>query len=366
MTTPQPKHQTPAAQQRVQVVVLICLYHSRPYLPDCLGSLFAHDEPGIDMQVIAVDNASPDDSVAYIREHFPQVHLLELDHNRGFTGGNNAGWQYMLAHFPQADYLTLLNHDTLVEPGWLRPMVDHLASRPCVGCVQPKILLHPQTDTLNTAGNRSHYLGFGYMTGYGQKDQGQFDQPALIDFASGAAAMIRAGLLLQTGLFDDVMFAYLEDADLAWRLALQGQASARVPTSRVYHKYTIKAPFQAYDLLERNRFWMIFTCYKLPTLIAIGPALLFMEAGQWFFAWKHKLLRKRLSVYAFFLKPAHWGKLITRRRYLQRTRLVSDRQFTQHFAGDIHFDAIDHPLLRHVANPILGAWWKLVRKIMWW
>jgi len=352
---------------RPQVVVVICCYNSRQYLPDCLSSLLASAQPDLyDLQVIAVDNASPDDSAAYIQSNFPQVHLLRLSQNLGFAGGNNAGWQYSLAHFPQAEYLVLLNHDTIVDRNWLAPLIEHLQQHPQVGCVQPKILLHPATDTINTAGNRTHYLGFGYMTGYGQKDDGRFDTPTEIDFPSGCAVMIRAGLLFQTGLFDDLMFAYLEDADLAWRMALQGKTSAYVPASRVYHKYEVKAPFKAYYLLERNRWWMLLTCYRWRTLLLLLPALLFMEAGQWFFAMRQGLLRERLRVYGFFLRPRHWKTLRIRRHHLQRTRLVSDRKLSERFTGVIHFEAIDHVLLRRVANPVLNAWWKFVRKLLHW
>lgn len=348
------------------VVVVICCYKSMPYLQDCLGSLVASSDHGVNVHIIAVDNASPDDSAAFIRQNFPQVHVLSMKTNEGFTGGNNAGWQYTLAHFPQADYLVLLNHDTVVESGWLVPLVESLKAQPNVACVQPKIMLHPATDTINTAGNRSHFLGFGYMTGYGQKDQSQFNTPRLIDFASGAAVMIRTGVLHKTGLFDTTFFAYLEDADLAWRCRLLGMETAYEPASRIYHKYVVKAPFAAYFLLERNRWIMLLTCYKWRTLILLLPALLFMEAGQCFFALIKGLLKQRLQVYGWYCSITHWRLLMTRRRYLQATRTVTDKQFSNNFSGVIYFEAIDHVLLRNVANPLLAAWWSLVRRLLWW
>lgn len=348
------------------VVVIICCYNSMPYLPDCLGSLNASNDSGLNVKIVAINNASPDGSADYIRENFPDVHLHSLDTNLGFAGGNNAGWQYTLAHFPQADYLVLLNHDTLVESGWLAPLVQSLKAQPDVACVQPKILLHPATDTFNTAGNRSHFLGFGYMTGYGQKDQGQFDTPGLIDFPSGAAVMIRTGVLHKTGLFDDTFFAYLEDADLAWRCRLLGMNCAYEPASVIYHKYVVKAPFSAYFLLERNRWILLLTCYKWRTLLLLLPALLFMELGQCFFAFTQGLIKQRLRVYGWYLKPSHWSNLLGRRRYLQSTRRVTDKTFSQPFSGEIHFEAIDHFLLRRVANPILKTWWSLVRCVLFW
>jgi GT2 family glycosyltransferase len=352
-----------------RVVVMVCCYNARPFLPDCFGSLeqsLTHVMDSLRVSLLAVDNASSDDTALYLRTDHPAVHVLSLPANVGFAGGNNAGWQYVQDHWPDTEFLVLLNQDTLVDPDWLVPLVHHLQRHPGIACVQPKIMLHPRTDTFNTTGNRSHYLGFGYMTGYGQKDQGQFETMREIDFASGAAVMIRTNVLRQTGLFDEVMFAYLEDADLAWRCRLLGYKIAYEPASRVYHKYEVKAPFKAYFLLERNRWWMLLTCYKWPTLALLIPALLFMEAGQWLFAFQQNLFKERLRVYRWFISRANRKLLWQRRRSLQRSRLVSDRRFSASFTGVIRFEAIDNVLLTYVANPLLKLWWMIVRSVMFW
>lgn len=364
LTSPAPAVRPPAA--RPTVVIVICCYNSLPYLPDCLGSLAACNTDALDVHIVAVDNASPDASAAWLREHHPQVHLLNLEKNLGFTGGNNAGWQYTLTHFPQVDYLVLLNHDTIVEKNWLQPLVAHLKQHAGVAAVQPKLLLHPQVDRINTAGNVCHFLGFGYMTGFNEPDDGRYDDSREIGFASGAAVMIRAGVLHHTGLFDETFFAYLEDADLAWRCRLAGQTMAYVPASRVQHKYVVKAPLGSYFLLERNRWVMLLTCYKWRTLLLLAPALLFMEAGQWFFALVKGVLTQRLRVMGWFLRPSSWRHLRTRRAHLQRMRMHGDAFLTANMQGQIHFEAVDHPLLRYVANPILGAYWRMARRLIIW
>ncbi len=141
-----------------QVVVIISCFNSRPYLDDCLGSLLTSEDAGLDRHILVVDDGSTDGSGDYIREHFPQVECIRPDApNKGFAGANNFGWAYIQKHFSRADFVVLLNVDTIVESGWLRPLVNHLEENPTVGSVQAKLRLHPQDGKLNTAGNRCHY-----------------------------------------------------------------------------------------------------------------------------------------------------------------------------------------------------------------
>ena len=208
----------PPPQPRTRFAVLIVSFNSRDDLPRLLDSLAGCGaEP-----IILVDNASTDDSAELVRQRYPHVELFQQDENRGFAAGNNVGYAHLRARWPDVPYVALLNPDTVVEPGALGAMADHLDTHPHVACVQPKILMHPDTRRINTAGNWSHYLGFGGVTGCDEPDDGRFDEPRAIDFASGAAMMLRIAAVEPVGLFDDAFFMYLEDAELSWKLRLTG------------------------------------------------------------------------------------------------------------------------------------------------
>src|SRR5207237_1252672 len=109
-----------------KVVVLICTYNGRHFLEECLQSVLNSDDPGIERQVVVVDNASTDGSATCVLQHFPAVEVVRAPANTGFAGGNNSGWQYIQRKHPDALYLVLLNHDTVVRSGWLTPLARFL------------------------------------------------------------------------------------------------------------------------------------------------------------------------------------------------------------------------------------------------
>jgi GT2 family glycosyltransferase len=352
--------------QTIDAIVLIACHNGRKFLDDCLNSLFASDESPYHFRVVIVDNASADGSADYIAQHFPHVDLIRCDTNLGFAGGNNAGWEFILKHYPRVRHLALLNQDTIVQSGWLAALIKFLDTRPVVGCAQAKVMLHPQTDRFNTAGNVSHFLGFGFTTACGDLDVGQFQHQRRLGLASGAAMLIRADAIARAGLFDPTFFAYLEDADLSWKLRQLGYDAAYVPASVVFHKYHFKQDWRHYYLLERNRWLILATYYKLPTLILLAPALAAMELGQLYFAFQSGVLRAKLRAYGFFFSPLNLRDLWRRRRAAQKRRRINDRRFTESFVGTIDFAELNSALLRRVANPILSRYWSVARKLIVW
>ena len=350
---------------KVDVAILIVSYNGRDYLDDCLRSIFASDDGPITKRVILVDNASQDGAVPFVRDCFPEVVLIEAESNLGFAAANNLAWRFVNEQCPGVEFVYLLNQDTIVENGWLRPIVDYMRSSTDVGCVQSKLMLHPATSTINTAGNRSHYLGFGFLQGFGEPDAA-FSTPRSINYASGAAAMVRADLLKTLGLFEPEMFMYLEDADLSWKIRQFGYDVRLVPDSRVYHKYRFHNDYRFYYHLERNRWWLLLVYYRLATLILLLPALLFMEFGQCLFAlWHHKFFDK-LRANAYFMRPRNIAHIARLRRQSQQRRKLPDREFLSSFTGTIETTQLSGFLIRRVVNPIFGAYWAIVRRLISW
>ncbi len=372
-----------------KVVVLISCFNGRSDLPKCLESLRDSVDPDLQTHILVVDNASTDGSGDYIRANFPNVECIRLDPNAGFTGGNNFGYEHIVASQSDAQYVALLNVDTEVESGWLRALVDTMQNHDDAGAVQAKLLLHPDVledvrddekldhagngagkgaghRIINTVGNRSHFLGFGFMIGYGEDDRGQYDQPRVIDFASGAAVLLRMDLLQQVGLFDQEMYMYLDDADLCWKLRQIGYQSYIAPKSVVYHKYRPNAPTKYYYYLERNRWILLLTYYRIPTLLLLLPALNLMDWGQIIFSLGQGTLGQKLRSMFYFWRPTKLAGVWRRRRIAQKRRTRRDRFFLSQFSGAIRSPVVEHPLLRWVGNPILSAYWAVVRKIIFW
>lgn len=349
-----------------EVVLLIACYNGRRCLGDCLHSLLESCDEDIQTRIVVVDNASADGSADLISRDFPGVRLIRLPENLGFTGAINAGWKYARQEFPAARFVGALNQDIIARDGWLAALVTHLEQNPRVAAVQPKVLLWPKTGCLNTAGNQSHFLGFGLVTAYGQLDDGSYDACREIDFPSGAAILIRADSLGNSDILDDLFFLYLEDAELGWRLRQLGFRIDYVPTAAIWHQYSFRHDYRYYFFLERNRWLLLAMYYKTPTLLLLSPAILAMEAGQIFFAWRNGVLDQKLKACGFFLSSSNLSRLLKRRRAAQRRRRIGDREFMGRFLGEIDLPELRSRTLRTIGNPVLRAYWRVVRSLIVW
>lgn len=346
--------------------MLIVAWEGREDLRACLKSLHEHNPQNVRQRVIVVDNGSTDGSAEMVRNELAEVHLIEAGENLGFTGGNNLAWEAAQRLSPQAEFVVLLNQDTVVRAGWLDALAGFLQQNPAATCAQAKLLLFDRPDTLNTAGNRSHYLGFGFVQSLGEPDGPRYCSPREIDYPSGAAVMLRAEAVRQMGLFDGWMFLHLEDADLGWKFRQAGGSVWFAPQSVVLHRYRPTAPLKHYFYLERNRWVLLLTYYRWRTLALLFPALLAMELGQALFALQNGLMGERMRVYRSLASGQVRGNIARRRRLARARRTLSDREFLGNFAGRIVLPTGNPWLLRWVANPLLDLYWRCVRVFLFW
>lgn len=203
----------------------------RKYLPSVIAACPS------DAQVVVADNGSTDDSCTIVADEFPSVRLIKLPKNYGFAEGYNQALAQV-----QAQYFVLLNSDVRVETDWLQPLTDFMDEHPEVAACQPKLLAERQPDHFEYAGACGGYIDrFGYpfcrgriMTSV-ERDKGQYQTPAPIFWASGAALMIRKEDWENVGGLDGSFFAHMEEVDLCWRLRARGRLIYCVPESQVYH-----------------------------------------------------------------------------------------------------------------------------------
>ena len=349
--------------KKSKIVVIVVSYNGQKYWPDLKPLLSKERYDDFDVEILIVDNNSKDNSVAYLEKNYPQIEIIKNKENSGFVGANNIGYQYALRH--GADFIYLLNQDTVITPGFLQPLYNFAKDNSRIGSLQSKIKLWPDKHKLNTVGNAIHFLGFGYGVDSGCVDK-ENHIPEKIGYASGAGVFVSMRALRDLGnLFDETMFLYLEDLDLGWQLSMFGFDNYLVPDSVIYHKYEFDRSMRNYYWFERNRLWNMLKNYKLATLILIFPAWLLMEFGQLFYAILKGRLGLKFRSYAWLLSTRQWKILKAKRRFMQRKRKRSDREVVYHFKGRILFQPLASPLLI-LANIILNAYWLIVKQFIFW
>jgi len=273
------------------ISIIIPHLNGRHHLDDCLQSL--RRQTWRDFEVLLVDNGSTDGTQDYVAESYPEVRLIQLPQNQGFTGACNAGWQAA-----QGEIIILLNNDTEADPAWLAEVMAAFARHPRAGSVASKMLLFDRRDHLHTAGDYYRLDGIPGNRGVWQADVGQFDQEEMVFSACGGSSAYRRVLLEEIGFLDDDFFFSCEDVDVGWRANLAGWEVWYAPTAVIYHK--LKATGGAvtgsyYD--GRNFLYLIWKNYPSSLLrqnwrlIARAQLRITQEALQ---NWRGEAARARL------------------------------------------------------------------------
>ncbi|MCY4160189.1 MAG: glycosyltransferase family 2 protein [Bacteroidetes bacterium] len=218
-----------------RVAVIVVSYNGLPIIQQCLPSVV--QTKWDNLQIIFVDNHSGDDSVAWVSNQFPEIQILANPDNWLFSRANNEAIRNI-----DCDYAVLLNNDVAVPSTWLQPLIAYAEIHPQIAALQPKILQFDRRDHFEYAGASGGYLdqlGYplarGRIFDYTEKDQGQYDSPATIDWASGAAMLLRRSALDEVGLLDEQFGLHMEEIDLCWRLRRAGYEIGVIPESKVYH-----------------------------------------------------------------------------------------------------------------------------------
>lgn len=221
-----------AWQDRVAVALLN--WNGRQLLERFLPSVVRYSPAG---SVYVIDNASTDDSRSFLEAEYPEVHVVALDENYGFSGGYNLGIEQI-----DREYIVLLNTDVEVTRNWLEPVLTYLDKHPKVAVAMPKLKDLKAPNHFEYAGAAGGYLDhYGYPFCRGrvfdvcEKDEGQYEEPCAISWASGAAFFVRREVFLEQDGLDEDYFAHMEEIDLCWRIRNSGYEVHYVPYSEVYH-----------------------------------------------------------------------------------------------------------------------------------
>jgi len=243
----------------MKIAVVILNWNGKELLEKFLPSVVKFST-GADVYVI--DNASTDDSIAYLQKEFTDIQVIRLDNNYGYAGGYNRGLPEI-----DADIFALVNSDLEVTENWLQPIIKEYTEHPETAIVQPKIKDYKNKKMFEYAGAAGGFIDmFGYPYCDGrimfkvEEDLGQYNRRKEIFWASGACLFIRKKSFEQLQGFDESFFAHQEEIDLCWRAHHQNIKAVYIPESTVYHlggaSLSNQNPFKTY-LNFRNNLTML-------------------------------------------------------------------------------------------------------------
>jgi GT2 family glycosyltransferase len=222
----------------------------------CLASL--ENNSYANQRVIVLDNQSSDGSAEAIRSQYPRTQIIALPENRGYAGNNNVGIRAALES--GADWVFVLNEDTVLDQACLEQLVRVGESDEQIGMVGPMVYHHDEPDTIQSAGGS---LGPGWESrhlGKNEPDTGQFTAPHQVDWLTGCAILVRRALIERVGGLDERLFIYYEETEWCLRARRAGWSLVHVPAAKLWHKgvwrnYSPSPAFTYY--MTRNRFMML-------------------------------------------------------------------------------------------------------------
>jgi len=214
------------------VVTIILNTSRRDDTLACLASLIEGKYEN--HKIIVLDNASTDGSIAAIQTQYPNVEILELSENEGYAGNNNVGIEAALAY--GADWVFVLNEDTILAPDCISKLVAVGESDPQIGIVGPMVYHHNEPDAIQSAGGALTRYWEGYHIAENEPDTGQLADPCEVDWIHGCGIMLRGTAVSQVGMLDTRFFYYWEETEWSIRIKKAGWRIIHVPDAKLWHK----------------------------------------------------------------------------------------------------------------------------------
>lgn len=237
-----------------KIVIIVLNWNGKFNSEECFNSLNKLEYDNY--KVIVVDNGSEDGSTEYLKQKFPGVRFICNSKNYGFAEGNNIGIRIALEEY--AEYILLLNNDTVVDSKLLTELLKTAKSREDIAIVSPKIYHFYKKNKLESAGFILNIIQSKTTpVGYGKIDLGQYNSDREISFSSGCAMFINCKYV-RADIFDPYYFAYCEDMEFCYKIIKAGHKIYYSHKAKVWHKVSAstggyKSPLSVY-LFTKNRF----------------------------------------------------------------------------------------------------------------
>lgn len=309
--------------QKIKIAVVVLNWNGKAWLEKFIPILVKHSQ---EATVFIADNASTDDSVTFVKDHFPNVKVIVNTANGGYAKGYNDVLKQIAA-----EYFVLINSDIEVTDGWLTPIINLMDSEKKIAACQPKLLDYNNRNTFEYAGASGGYIDrFGYPFCRGrifdsiEEDKGQYNDTVEIFWATGACLFLRSDHFNEVGGLDEDFFAHQEEIDLCWRLKNKGYKIMVEPKSVVYHvgggTLNATSPFKTH-LNFRNNLKMLFKNLPLVSLFLVIPIRLFLDGVA-----AITFLRQKNGFSHFFaIVRAHFNFYFAIPRLIARRQIISQK-----------------------------------------
>ena len=335
---------------RVRLSVVVVTFGSGAALERSLPPLLA--QLGEGDELVVVDNASDDDTLARVRRLAPHARLLAQERNLGFAAAANAG-----AAVAGGDLLVFLNPDAVVADGFAdairRPMERDWDA--WMGVVTAG-------EALNTTGGIVHFTGIAWSGQVGEPPAAAPAEPREVAFASGACLAVRRERWRELGGFSPEYFMYCEDVDLSLRVWLAGGRVGVEPAARVDHDYSFAKGDYKWRLLERNRAATVLRTYPAPLLALLAPGLLATELALLAIAPASGWGRPKLRAYADTLRAL--PRLLRERRSIQTRRVIETREFARLLTPDLSSPDLGPVARNPLLRTALRVYWAAVLSVV--
>ena len=361
--------------KKTAIIYLLCNDEPEKYLENALKGVISQTYPKENMSLTIVYNpvANADVHLQYINEtislfsaQLPKTVVLPQEINIGFSAGNNVGMKWAIEN--NFNYVFLHNGDGYLQSSAIESMVGVLEKDEKIGQVQALMLLDPENDLINSAGNNFHYLGIGYCANFRQPVRDfKFVEIADIGYASGAATMLRVDLLKKFGLWNESFFLYHEDTEYSLRLKIKGYRICLAGKALFYHRYEFnKKKYNKFYWIERNRHVLQLLFYRWPTIILLLPLEILYNLGLIVYSAIAGWLPGLVKVYIYWLQPKNWRFWLKARREIQKDRRLSDRELIFGFSVTVDSEVILSKVIRQTMNAVFTIYNFLLKILMHW
>ncbi|HTZ84805.1 MAG TPA: glycosyltransferase family 2 protein [Candidatus Acidoferrales bacterium] len=312
-----------------EISVIIVNWNGRHFLPDCLSAL--RQQTFHDFETIFVDNGSTDGSLEFVRAHYPEVRIISLESNHGFSEGNIAGYREA-----SGNTIVLLNNDTEAHPDWLDAIHRACHEFPSAGSFACKMMYFNDRTRIENCGFQIDSAGIAAELGRDQFDGPEWAVSREVFGACGGAVAYRRRMLEAVGFLDPDFFMIYEDVDLGLRAQLSGFRCVYVPKAVVYHHYrsTIKKrPALQIYYSQRNIDFVYWKNLPLAFILRSTPRRLLYELGSALYFFRFgagvPFLRAKLDVLR------RLPSVLKKRRVIQKQRSLANSQLRTLMCGSV-------------------------------
>jgi GT2 family glycosyltransferase len=304
-----------------EISVIIVNWNGKHFLDVCLSAL--RRQTFRDFETIFVDNGSQDGSVEYVRSLFPEVKIVALKNNLGFTGGNIAGYE-----LATGELIALLNNDTEAHPDWLSAIRRGARTYDDAGSFASKMLYFDNRHRIENCGFNVDIAGTTVDLGRDEWDSPKWTLPRKVFGACGGAVAYRRSMLEHIGFLDPDLFMIYEDVDLSFRAQLAGYECVYLPDAVVFHRYrsSLKMrPAMQVFFAQRNIDLVFLKNLPLRLILRSLPRRLLYECGSALYFTKlgsgSAFVRAKLAVLR------QLPSVLAKRKAVQELRMISAREF---------------------------------------